>query len=57
MELQLSERFETENAIPDNHQIDTIAGLHRTYLNLLQLEIELVNINTTTTFQDSTTYI
>ena len=35
---QLSERFETENVIPDNQQIDIIAVLHRPYLNVLQLE-------------------
>ena len=38
MILHLSERFGTENAIPDNQQIEPIAVIHIPYLNVLQLE-------------------
>ena len=38
MVLQLSESFETENAIPYNQQIDNLAVRHSLYLNVLQLE-------------------
>ncbi len=36
--MQISARFETEKAILDNQQIEPIAVLHITYLNVLQLE-------------------
>ena len=55
--LQLSEFFETENAIPYNQLIDPIAALHRQCLNFCILKTESVNISRTTIFKDSTTHI